>query len=161
MKNQQDLFVKMVLDQWFTQEKKTSDLFIELTDDQLMNETSPGKNRGIYLLGHLTAVHDRMLPMLDFGAQLHPDLNALFLSSPDRTMDLPAVADLREHWKEVSQTMGAKMNGLTGTDWFARHTAVSEEDYLKEPHRNKLNLIINRTNHLSSHYGQLLYLKQK
>jgi len=36
--------------------------------------------------------------------------------------------------------------------------AVSDEDFSKEPHRNKLNVIINRTNHMSYHLGQLILL---
>jgi hypothetical protein len=31
----------------------------------------------------------------------------------------------------------------------------------KEPHRNKLNLLMNRTNHLSYHLGQLVLLQQQ
>lgn len=42
-----------------------------------------------------------------------------------------------------------------------KHSAVSEEDFAKEPHRNKLNLLLNRTNHLSYHHGQLVFLKEK
>ena len=42
-----------------------------------------------------------------------------------------------------------------------RGNLVSAEDFAKEPHRNKLNLIINRTNHQNTHYGQLIYLKPK
>src|SRR6201999_96761 len=35
-----------------------------LTDEQFQKRVAPGKNRLFYLLGHLTAVHDRLLPML-------------------------------------------------------------------------------------------------
>ncbi len=36
---------------------------------------------------------------------------------------------------------------------------VSDEDFEKEPHRNKLNIIVTRTSHLSYHTGQLILLK--
>jgi hypothetical protein len=48
---------------------------------------------------------------------------------------------------------------LSFTEWFQKHNAVSETDFAKEPHRNKLNIVINRTNHLANHLGQLLLLK--
>ena len=37
--------------------------------------------------------------------------------------------------------------------------ATIEEDFIKEPHRNKLNIILTRTTHLSYHTGQLALLK--
>jgi hypothetical protein len=61
----------------------------------------------------------------------------------------------------VNTLLSQHFNKLTPLEWFQKHNSVSEEDFVKEPHRNKLNLIINRTNHLASHLGQLLYLKEK
>ena len=49
------LFVKMVLSSWNTQYAELWKLLDQLSDEQLQNETSPGRNRGIYLLGHLVA----------------------------------------------------------------------------------------------------------
>jgi hypothetical protein len=49
---------------------------------------------------------------------------------------------------------------LTTDAWFERHNSVSAGDFEKERHRNKLNIIINRTNHLSYHNGQLVFLKK-
>ena len=69
----------MVLDAWHTQIKNTNDLFDSVSDEQLMAEIAPGRNRGIYLLGHLTAVHDKMLPLLGFGDQRYPNLYKTFV----------------------------------------------------------------------------------
>ena len=38
-----------------------------LSDEQLQKEIAPGKNRGIYILGHLIAVHDDMLAILNWA----------------------------------------------------------------------------------------------
>ena len=46
-------------------------------------------------------------------------------------------------------------------DWFTKHSAISAEDFAKEPHRNKLNILINRTVHQGYHMGQLAYLVKK
>lgn len=55
--------------------------------------------------------------------------------------------------------LSQKMNSLSAEDWFQKHTAVTAEDFAKEPHRNKLNIIITRTSHLQYHTGQLALLK--
>jgi hypothetical protein len=159
---QQDLFIKMVLDAWNSYLKRTTDLFNELSDEQLLKEISPGRNRGIYLLGHLTAVHDRMLPVLGFGEVLFPELWDPFVEQPDKKVkDLPPITQLKQHWKKVNDTLSDKFSKMTANEWFQRHNSVSAEDFAKEPHRNKLNIIINRTGHLSAHYGQLVLLRQR
>jgi len=53
------------------------------------------------------------------------------------------------------------MDSMSPSDWFTKHSAISAEDFEKEPHRNKLNILINRTNHQSYHMGQLIYLIEK
>ena len=56
-----------------------------------------------------------------------------------------------------------KLNGhFQATDlngWLGRHMSVSPEDFVKEPHRNKLNVLINRTGHMANHIGQMNLLK--
>jgi hypothetical protein len=61
------LFIKMVLDAWYLQIKRTDDLLQSLTDEQLSQEISPGRNTGVYRLGRLAGFHDKMLPLLDLG----------------------------------------------------------------------------------------------
>ena len=34
--------------------------------------------------------------------------------------------------------------------WFARHESMTDADFEKDPTRNKLAVLVNRTNHLSS-----------
>ena len=158
--NNEDLFIKMALDAWHTYINRTSELFSQFSDEQLMKEIAPGKNRGIYLLGHLAAVHDRMLLVLGLGDPLYPQLWQPFVESPDKAItSLPSVQTLRAYWKEIHANLNAKLSGLSTAEWFQKHTAVSEEDFLKEPHRNRLNVLISRTNHLAYHLGQLTFLK--
>jgi len=65
-----------------------------LTEEQFLREVAPGRNRIIYLLGHLTAVHDAMHTVLDVGKRLHPELDAIFVSQPDGAIEkLPPVSD--------------------------------------------------------------------
>ncbi len=126
----------------------------------MATHTPPARNTGIYPLGHLTAVNDGILPLLGFGPKLHPELEAIFLTNPDKSgLDQPNLETLKSYWKEINAKLTKHMNELSAEDWMKRHTAVSEEDFAKEPHRNKLNIIINRSNHQSYHLGQLAYLK--
>jgi hypothetical protein len=160
LKTQQELFVKMVLDAWYLYIKRTDDLFNGLSDEQLLHEVSPGRNRGVYLLGHLTAIHDKMLPLLSLREQLYPELYDPFVLNPDKiTADIPASSHLRLYWNQVNTTLAEHFSRITPEAWFQKHNSVSAEDFAKEPHRNKLNLVINRTNHLSNHLGQLVFLK--
>jgi hypothetical protein len=152
----------MVLDAWNTQIKQADELFNSLSDEQLKQEVAPGRNRGVYLLGHLTAVHDRILPLLGLGDQRYPDLYKTFVENPDKAdADLPSTEDLRYYWKEVNKVLSEKFSAVSIEEWFQNHNAVSEIDFAKEPHRNKLNVVINRTNHLANHLGQLLLLKAR
>jgi hypothetical protein len=154
--------IKMVLDAWFTYVKRTDNLFNSLSDEQLLLEIAPGRNRGIYLLGHLAAVHDRILGILELGNPLYPELWDPFVERPDKEVtNLPTTQTLRGFWKEINTTLTDKMSNLSPEAWFQKHTAVSLEDFAKEPHRNKLNIVVNRTNHLANHYGQLLLLRAK
>src|SRR5260370_25384482 len=42
-----------------------------------------------------------------------------------------------------------------GRERLERHTAVSEEDFKREPHRNRFNVLIGRTAQLAYHFGQV------
>lgn len=161
MESQQHLVVRSVLDAWHSRIDAADKLFNQLTDEQLANEIAPGKNRGLYLLGHLTAVHDKMLPLLGFEAQAFPHLDEPFLNKPDKAVAiLPTVNELRESWKNVNDRLASHFNKLNAAQWFEKHTAVSDEDFVKEPHRNRINVLVGRTNHMQYHIGQVALLKK-
>ena len=161
MTNEKELAVKAVLDVWYSRIQAADKLFNALTDDQLQNEVSPKRNRGIYLLGHLTAVHDKMLPLLNFEQELYPHLDEIFLSKADKAVsEIPSAGDLRLNWTNVNSKLSTHFHGLKPEQWFEKHNSVSSEDFIKEPHRNRLNIVIGRTNHLSYHLGQLAFLKK-
>ena len=155
-----DLVVKMTLTAWDAQNNYLNKLLDELTEEQLQKEISPGRNRGIYLLGHLIAVSDAMLPLLGFGERLFPALEPVFIKSPDKAgLDMPTIAELKENLKAVNAKLKEHIQSTTSVQWLERHNSVSAEDFVKEPHRNKLNIIISRTNHMANHIGQMLLLK--
>nr|MBP6687382.1 DinB family protein [Lacibacter sp.] len=53
---QLNLVVKMAISAWESQNKQLNKLIVALTDEQLQKEIAPGRNTGVYLLGHLIAV---------------------------------------------------------------------------------------------------------
>jgi hypothetical protein len=160
MENVQQVMVKMAMDSWNGYLKRTDALFKELGDEQLQKEVSPGRNTGVYLLGHLVAVHDAMIALLGLGGSKYPELEMPFIKSPDKSgLPIPAISELRNYWNETNQQIAKQFAALTPGEWFMKHTAVTEEDFAKEPHRNRLNVLLSRTSHLASHYGQLVFLK--
>lgn len=159
--NKEDLFVKMVLHAWDLNNKRVTKTFDSLNDEQLLDEIAPAKNRVIYLLGHLAAVHDMMLPLLGLGERQYTQLDEAFVDNPDREIaDLPSPEQLRTHWLNINEVLAKQFASLTAADWFTRHSMVSEEDFAKEPHRNKLSVVISRTNHASYHLGQIVLVKK-
>ncbi|HYK46672.1 MAG TPA: DinB family protein, partial [Parafilimonas sp.] len=54
------LFVKMVMLAWQNQNNEANKLLDALSDEQLSAQTAPGRNSGIYLLGHLAAINDNL-----------------------------------------------------------------------------------------------------
>ncbi|HWF05781.1 MAG TPA: DinB family protein [Candidatus Angelobacter sp.] len=155
--NSQQLATQAAVNSWKITVGRADKIFSPLTADQLQQQIAPGKNRLIYLLGHLTAVHDRMLPLLGLGPQLHPELDEPFITKPDREVaQLPAVDDLKKYWSEVNGALLDKFTALSSDEWLQRHTAMTDEDYAKDPMRNRLSVLLSRTNHLSFHIGQII-----
>jgi hypothetical protein len=140
--------------QWVGQIDKTIGAF---GDEELQREVAPGRNRVYYLLGHLTAVHDRMFTTLRVGERLHPELDEEFIVKADKTDlddELPA-AELRKAWREVNDKLTAAIEKLSAEEWLERHDSVSAEDFKKEPHRNRLAVLLSRTTHAAMHEGQM------
>ncbi|MEP7163524.1 MAG: DinB family protein [Ferruginibacter sp.] len=153
--------IKMVFDRWYASIQNFDASLNSITDEQLLKEIVPGKNRGIYLLGHLIAVHDDMLILLNMGDKLYPELCEPFLRSADKAIaEISSAKELRTYWSKQCEVLRVKFEALDPVEWFEKHTAVSAEDFIKEPHRNKLNIIITRTTHLAYHTGQLVLIKQ-
>lgn len=147
---------------WNAQNEAVTRFFNRYNDETYMEEVAPGRNRAVYLLGHLTAVSDGLLPLLGLGERLYPELETLFATHADRTFEeIPSVAELKQYWHEIRQVLEERFNSLQPEEWLEKHTRVSAEDFAKEPLRNRLNVLISRTNHIGYHMGQLVFLKQQ
>lgn len=113
-----ELFVTTVVTSWKQIVNRLDERFARLDDEQLQKQIAPNKNRLFYLLGHLTAVHDRMLPLLGIGKRLHPDLDEAYLTNPDQTFSDPlSAADLKKAWSEVNAAITLAVEKFSVDDW--------------------------------------------
>jgi len=148
-------FVALGLKSWKTQIDRADKLFGNLSSEEVLREIAPGRNRVLYLWGHLTAVHDAMLPLLGLRERLHPEFDVAFISNPDRSRtDIPSHEQVRGAWSVVNAELWKGFEEMSSNDWALRHSSVSEEDFAKDPSRNRFAVLLNRTNHLSYHLGQ-------
>jgi hypothetical protein len=161
--NELSIIIQITKSNWIIQNNKLLELVNGLSDEDLQKETAPNRNTGYYLLGHLIVVHDRMLPLLGLGERIFPELSKPFLELPenDSTKNQSSIAELKDKLVAVNKELNDKIEHIGLQEWFTKHTSVSVEDFKKDLSRNKLSILINRTNHLSYHLGQMAYLKSK
>ena len=94
--NTMNTIVKMVMDRWYASIKSCDSLLNTISNEQLQNEIAPNKNRGVYLLGHLIAVHDDMMILLNLGEKLYPQLQKPFIELPDKAgLEIMSTNELR------------------------------------------------------------------
>ena len=149
--------ITQVINSWTAQNKAVTHFINKYSDDSAYaKEVAPGRNRAIYLLGHLIAVNDGMLPIFGLGEKLFPELEALFIKAPDKTVEeLPSLAELRLQWEQLNAKLTEHFSTMATHEWMERHTLVSPEDFEQNPSRNKLNVLLGRTIHQSYHLGQM------
>ena len=98
---------------------------------------------------------------MGFGELIYPALQDVFIKSPDKSGQvMPTIAELKNtviQWMRNCRQTG--FSAASPEEWLSRHMSVSPEDFAKEPHRNKLNIVISRTQHMAYHVGQLQLLK--
>ena len=155
-----ELFVTTVVASWKQIINRLDERLVPLNDEQLQKQVAPNKNRLFYLLGHLTAVHDRMLPLLGIGDRLHPELDDAYITNPDQRISDPLSAtDLKMAWSQVNAAVTSAVEKFSANEWLKKHAAVSDEDFAQNPTRNRLAVFLSRTNHASFHTGQMALTK--
>jgi uncharacterized damage-inducible protein DinB len=156
----EEMLSRTALHSWKLVIGRLSDAIAPLNDEQLQRQVAPGKNRLLYLVGHLTAIHDRLFPLLGLGERLYPELDEIYIVNPDRALADPVSATgLKQAWSEVNSKLTAAFEQLTPQQWLEKHTAVSEEDFAKDPTRNRIAVLMSRTNHAAFHTGQAALIK--
>ncbi|MGB2665654.1 MAG: hypothetical protein WAK48_16755 [Candidatus Acidiferrum sp.] len=86
----------------------------------------------------------------------------MFISKPDQSVQVTvSVQSLKTAWQEINQKLWDGFSQFSASDWAQRHTAVSEEDFEREPHRNRFTVLLGRTVHLAYHVGQATLARPK
>jgi hypothetical protein len=157
------LYVGVGLKMWKAQIERADKIFGSLSPEEVQREIGPGRNRLLYLWGHLTAIHDAMLPLLGLRKRLYPEFDVAFVSNPDKSQTtIPSHEEIRRAWNTVNGELSKGFEKMSWSDWVQRHSAVSEEDFAKDASRNRFSILLSRTNHLSYHLGQaVLGLKRR
>lgn len=154
--------IKQAVNSWTAQQAIITKFFNQYPEAVYEENVAPGRNRGIYLLGHLTSSNDGILPLLGISERQFPAYEEWFTKNPDGAFEtIPTLAELKESWAKVNEVLAAHFSTMTVEDWLSKHTRISEEDFAKEPLRNKLSILLSRTNHMAYHVGQLVFLNQK
>ena len=153
------ILIDAVISSWQQVVTRVGALCLSLNEEQLLVEVAPGRNRLLYLWGHLTAVHDAMFSVLRTRERLHPELDAIFITQPDRSEPLPNSAEIARCWEAIHTGLLSTFATLGPHEWFERHANVSAEEFEQNPTRNRLAVLMSRTNHASYHLGQMMLAK--
>ena len=150
-------FSQTVLNSWKLVNKRFNEVISELSDEDLEKEIAPGRNRPLYIVGHVTATNDRLFPLLGIGQRRYGHLDPVYIDKPDRVVDDPVAASvLKAASEDVARRLTEALERFTPEQWLGKHTAVSDEDFAKDPGRNRLAVLLSRTNHISYHLGQII-----
>jgi hypothetical protein len=146
-----------VLNSWKSVNHRFNEVISQFSDESLEKEIAPGRNRALYIVGHVTATNDRLFPLLGIGERRYRDLDSVYIDQPDRTVDDPvAPSTLKAASDDVARRITEALERFSPEEWLEKHTAVSEEDFAKDPGRNRLAVVLSRTNHVSYHLGQIM-----
>ena len=146
--------------QWSTYNTRMQKVFDSLDDTRYSQPIGPGLNSPSWILGHLVETEDNLLELFGIREKLFPDLKKIYHHErgTNQTGLLPK-GELIKRWNAVSGELDKAFKSWSESDWLGKHNAVSEEDFKKEPHRNKLNVMLSRVAHKASHLGQVAMMK--
>lgn len=132
-----DALIQTAISSWEQVIKRVAILCLSCSEQQLLVEVTPKRNRILYLWGHLIAVNDAMFSVLRLGERLHPELDAVFIAQPDRSVPLPTSAEIAKCWQYVHTELISRFKTLSSKEWLERHGNVSPEEFEGNPARNR------------------------
>jgi hypothetical protein len=152
--------IQLALHQWKSYQNRMP-LFLEsINDAQYESVLAPTTNSVSWIAGHLAETHDGLFPLLGIGGRLYPKLSEIYLHDK-KSLSQPHFSkdELILIWNNIHNELHKSFDYFTPATWLDKHTAVPASDFIREPHRNKLNVLMTRTNHLAYHLGQLVLVK--
>lgn len=157
--DQLNIITQVAISQWEQHVTRATRLLKQMPDEVLSSHIAPGKNTGTYVVGHLIAIHDAMPKILGIGEAQHPELFDVYVAQPDSADTAKkTVQELRDLWDETHERVTNLIKEMPEEDWLKRHASMTDEDFEANPYRNRLSVLLNRTNHFAFHLGQLRLL---
>jgi len=153
--------IEICLIQWDTYNRRMQKMLDALTADHFNKAIVPGGNSPSWLMGHLADTDDALLELFGIRKRMFPQLANIYHHErgTNQTGHL-SKEELNTQWKAIVAELDNTFKSMTESDWHSRHMAVTEEDFKKEPHRNKLNVMLSRVSHKASHLGQIGMLEK-
>jgi len=106
-------------------------------------------------LGHLAAVNDGLLPLLELEKDFIRNSDVMFLSNPDKSIQLTVSGQsLKGAWQEINRKLWDGFLKFSASEWVAAAYRGVGADFKREPHRNRFTVLLGRTAHLTYHLGQ-------
>ncbi len=148
--------LQIALLQWDVFNKRMLKVLESISDEKFFLPIVPNGNSPSWLLGHLADTDDMLLELFGIRSRLFPELGKIYHHTRGTNQSGHfSRQELLLQWKQIVAELDAAFKKMNEQDWLSRHTAVSEEDFAKEPHRNKLNVMLSRVTHKASHLGQI------
>ena len=148
--------LEICLLQWSTYNNRMQKLLDTISEDNFNKPVFAGHNSPSWILGHLVDTDDALLELFGIRSRLFPELKTIYHHEKDTNQSGHLnKTELIKKWQAISAELDKAFKSWSDKEWLSRHTAVSEEDFKKEPHRNKLNVMLSRVGHKASHLGQI------
>lgn len=151
--------LEICLLQWNTYNRRMQKTLDTISEEDFHKPIVPGGNSASWLLGHLAETDDALLELFAIRTRMFPELAKVYHHERGTNQNGHlSKADLTTKWNAITAELDKAFKSMSEQDWHSRHQAVSEEDFRKEPHRNKLNVMLSRVWHKASHLGQIAML---
>jgi uncharacterized damage-inducible protein DinB len=146
--------------QWAQYNKRMEKVITSTPDTLFHQPIVGGGNSPSWILGHLVDTDDALLELLGAGKRMFPELGNIYHHERGKNQQNHlSKEELLNSWKLILAEFDKAFTSWDEKEWMSKHTAVSAEDFAKEPHRNKLNVLLTRVTHKASHLGQIAMLK--
>ncbi len=148
--------IDICLLQWDANNRRAQKMLESMNEKSYQMAIVAGGNSPSWLMGHLADTDDMLLELFGIRKRIFPELATIY----NHTRGSNQVGHLTKEelalkWKTILEELDQMFKSMTENDWLGRHMAVSEEDFKKEPQRNKLNVMLSRVTHKASHLGQI------
>jgi hypothetical protein len=142
--------------QWDVYNRRMLKTLDAISEEDLHKPIVPGGNSPSWLLGHLADTDDALLELFGIRNRMFPELAKIYHHERGTNQSGHlSKEELTTKWKAIVAELDRAFKNWNESDWHSRHMAVSEEDFKKEPQRNKLNVMLSRVTHKASHLGQI------